>query len=66
VRKSVDQDRLLADRRTVRDRLRRVVTKVEIESNGGTLYLTLPRQSCILVPLRELLLYTCHIEYAEL
>ena len=44
---------LLADRHTVRETIRRVVTKVEIKNDGGTLYLTLPRQSCLLVPPRE-------------
>ena len=47
---------LLADGSTVRDTLRRVVTKVKIENDGGALHLTLPRQSCLFVPPIS---YTC-------
>ena len=37
----------------MRARLSRILTKVELRNDGGTLYLTLPRQSFFGVPPRE-------------
>jgi hypothetical protein len=44
---------LLRDRHTARDTVRQVVTEVEIKRDGGTLCITLPQQSSLLVPPRD-------------
>ena len=45
---------LLGDPATVRETLGRVVKKVVLKNDGGTLHITLPRQSFLGVPPREL------------